>query len=214
MYTFRISPKFFIFFTLIVLIPTTIVSKFLQDLLQQFSSINIVKQLIGWGLIEPPTTVLIIIFLFWLYDAHLWKFWPFCYIHSVPNINGRYEGEGESSFNKKYKMILEIKQTLSNINISSYFEKSLSSSTIANIVKNEHNNWSLSYIYRNNPITVNTDLDMRMHEGFASIEIFDGGKKLKGKYFNDSRERRTHGVFSCKLVGRKKVGYFNLIKLW
>lgn len=206
---FKVTPKFFIYFIIITLGPAMQLAKFFEYLLEQISFIDTIRQFIDLGIIEAPTTVIIIHLLFCLYESYLWKICPFRYIHQIPDINGRYEGEIESSLdNNKYKIALEIKQTLSNVLVSLYSEKSSSASFISNIAKNNHDNWVLSYIYRNNPKTVAGDLDMRIHDGFASLEIFDNGQKLSGTYFNDSRERKTHGLLTCSFIDKKTKGHF------
>lgn len=206
---FRLGYKFYIFFTLITLIPATWLAQFLQAALQR-TSLSLINQFANWGLIEAPTTVVIIGALFLLYELCLWKIWPIKYIHGVPNINGRYDCEGDSSFkNKKHKAFLEIKQTLLNISINLYPEETSSSySIIANIGKNEHGNWALLYIYRNDPKIVTGDLDMRSHIGCANLEIFNDERQLKGRYFNDGRERSTFGSLSCSFVSKKIIGHY------
>lgn len=210
MKSFKVTPKFLIFFTLITVFPATWLAHFFQYLLQHLSSNNLIKQLIDWGLIYTPTTIVIIYFLFWLYEAHFWKVWLFQYIHRIPNINGRYEGETESSFdNHKHKIFLEVKQTLLNISVNLYSsEQSFSHSYIANLVKNEQGNWSLVYIYKSNPITISEDLDMRAHDGSANLQIFPKEQLLKGRYFNDSRERPTFGFLYCRFSSKELKGHF------
>lgn len=124
----------------------------------------------------------------------------------LPNINGRYEGDLMSSFtetkeqNGTYKTAIEIKQTLTNINVCLYTERSRSYSLIANICKNNNGNYELVYVYQNNTSVIGTDSDMRDHNGTAILEISDDGSTLDGNYFNNPRERGRYGKIKVTKV--------------
>jgi len=207
---FEISNRFYIVFTLlfsIVLLPAT---KGINSLLENIDWAPL-KKLVVLGVFEPPTLVILIVLLLWLYVAYLWKCPVLNLIHGVPNINGRYTGSIQSSYDpeKNYKCVLEVRQTLTRVEINLFTERSSSWSVIANIVVNEHGNWALAYIYTNMPKTIEVaDSDMRCHRGFATLEIFEDRVKLEGEYFNHSRERSTHGTISCKRKSRKLKGRY------
>ena len=131
-------------------------------------------------------------------------------IHGIPNINGRYEGEGESSYQDgfKYPVIIEVHQTLLNTLVCLYTERSGSHSVMSAMGQNERRNQYLSYSYKNAPKTVTDDRDMRPHDGFACLEIFDNGDRLEGFYFNDPRERESFGKLVLKRVSRNTQGKF------
>lgn len=209
MQRFRLGPKFYILFTLVTVFPASWVATLLKSSIEQ-SSFDFVKTLGNLGVIEAPTTVALIGLLFWLYQSYLWRIWPFQYLHGVPDIAGRYEGEVESSFESgsKHRIALEIQQTLLSVSVSLYTERSSSFSVIADVGKNQHGNPFLAYVYKNTPRTVSRDLDMRTHDGFASLDIFRAERRLDGFYYNDPRERPTHGKLSCTFVQRARMGRF------
>ncbi len=206
---FKLGPKFYISFVLVTLFPTVWVARLLEDALR-YSPFDFIKSLVELRIIEAPTTVVLIGFLFWAYETSLWRLWPFHYLHKTPYIAGRYKGEIESSYQggTKYPIILEIRQTLSSVAVCLYAEKSPSFSVLAEIGTNEHGNDFLAYAYKNSPRTVSNDLDMRTHDGFASLEIFTKENKLEGFYYNNPRERPTHGKLSCHLMSRERKGHF------
>ncbi|PIT88664.1 MAG: hypothetical protein COU29_02765 [Candidatus Magasanikbacteria bacterium CG10_big_fil_rev_8_21_14_0_10_36_32] len=206
----KINFKFYIYFVLVALIPAVWLANLLQSGLEQ-ASWSAIKQLAVWGVIQAPTTIVIIVFLFFIYESALWRIWPFKFIHRVPNINGRYRGEIESSVNggQKYPTVIEIRQTLLNVSLSLFTERSSSYSALANLIKNEHGGWTLNYIYRNTPRTMSTDIDMRMHEGCAMLNLLkDDIQRLEGSYYNDSRERGTYGKIVCALENKDRIGHF------
>ena len=206
---YKLETKFYVMFTLITVVISTPLAKILQNIVRGFDYPS-VQMLCNLGVIEAPTVIILVLGLFWIYNMYLWKTIPFKYFHNIPNINGRFEGVLESSYSaeNKYNIVIEIEQTLTNIYIKLYSEKSPSYSIISNIGKNEQNNWSVYYIYQNCPTTVNTDQDMRDHTGSASFEIFNNGSRLKGNYFSNPRNRGRYGNFEVNKVDIKLKGHF------
>lgn len=202
---------FYIVFVLLAVYPAQKLAEVLSAVLSKLD-MEFIKQLATWGVLEAPTTVVIIGFLVWLYLNHLWKLPLLNKIHGVPNVNGRYKGKIFSSYNgqeTEYECFLELKQTLTNLSVSLFTSRSSSYSLIANMIKNEHENWGLAYIYSNTPKTTQqSDSDMRCHQGFATFDIF--GKKLEGNYFNHSRERQTYGLIKVTFEQRKTKGHFRI----
>lgn len=206
---YKLEPGFYIIFTLVTLIPALWLARFVQETIEKASVWEPLSKIVELKIFEAPTTVIIIGLLFWVYESFLWRVKPFTYLNGVPNISGRYTGEVESSYDrKKYPIVLEIRQTLLSVGVCLYTERSSSYSIIANVGRNERHNDFLAYIYKNTPKTVSGDLDMRTHDGFACLEIFEKGKNLEGSYFNDPRERGTYGKLSCKKEGPTIKGRF------
>ena len=208
---FKLSPKFYIIFSLLFAIPASFIATSFQNYLSTVNHSSILYKLATLGIIEAPTTILLLIFTFWLIDTWLWRIKGLSFILGIPNdINGRYEGELVSNYdgNKTYTIVIEIKQSLNKILLNLYTENSTSYSMIATIGKNNKNNWAVSYIYQNNTTTVNHDEDMRDHSGTAFLEILDNGSKLKGSYFNNSRERGRYGTIDVNFTGKKLLGCF------
>lgn len=206
---YKLEPRFYIIFTLVALIPSLWLAKLLQKGLGEVSTWEPLSKMAELNIFEAPTTVLIIGILFWIYDSFLWRMPPFTFFNRVPMIMGRYHGEVESSYDgKKHPIIVEIRQTLLSVHVCLYTERSSSYSVIANVGRNERGNNFLAYVYKNTPRTVSSDLDMRTHDGFACLEVFEDGQRLEGSYFNDPRERGTYGKLSCKWVDSKMKGHF------
>jgi hypothetical protein len=208
---FNLSAKFYILITLILIIPATYLSYKIQDFLLSIQAISpTIKQLSEWGIIQIPTGVAILIGLLFLLENYLWKL---KFVNKIfvlpPDINGRFEGEIESSFNNnKHDIVIEIKQKLFSISINLYTNKSSSYSFVASIDKDSHDYWNLYYAYTSDPITISDDADMNRHDGFAIIKILDNGKKIDGYYFNNPRYRGTHGNITCSLKGKRLNGQF------
>ncbi len=161
------------------------------------------------------TAVVILLAMFWLVDKWLWRIKGVRIILPIPpDINGRYCGDLVSSYDKdkgidkKYKITLEIKQSLTRVKINLYTENSSSYSVVASIGKNNQDNWEISYLYQNKTNTVNHNEDMKDHGGAAFLEIFNAGEILKGNYFNNPRDRGRHGSLDLKYQGKNLLGHF------
>lgn len=200
--------RFYAIFVLLTLIPASWLAKVINDALTGIS--GPIGQLVSWGVLQPPAVIVIIGVFFLAYERFLWKYPPFNWAHRMPDINGRYEGEGESSFQDgfKYKVVIEIQQTLLTTLVCLYTERASSHSVMANVGRNEHQNQYLAYWYKNAPKTISDDRDMRPHDGFACLEIFEDGLRLEGSYHNDSRERSTFGKLRLSRVPQSRKGKF------
>jgi hypothetical protein len=205
---FKLGAGFYILFTAIALIPATWIATALQFLLDS-STVPLLGSLARSRIIDAPTAVALVGIFFWVYEKYLWRITIFSVLHGMPYIGGRYEGTAESSHqNQKHSVVIEVHQTLTNVTVCLYTERSSSYSTIAAIGKNGNENRVLAYGYKNTPRTVTNDLDMRAHDGFASLEIFPTEKRLEGYYHNDPRDRSTYGKLSCSFSGAKTLGHF------
>lgn len=209
---FKLTARFYVFFTIIALIPATWLAALIQSLIEN-SSLDILRFLTTTGVTEPPTAVVVILLLFWWYESFLWRIWPLNLLHDVPYIAGRYEGEVESSYkdaggNSKFPIVLELHQSLLHTTVCLYTPRSSSFNQIAILGKNEHGNNFLAYLYKNTPKTVSDDRDMRPHDGFACLEIFPKELRLDGSYYSDPRERGTFGRLSCTRKSRVTSGHF------
>ena len=212
---FKLSAKFYIIFSLIFSIPASDTASWLQSVFNNFKETNILRYFAEMGIIEVPTAVIILLFLFWVTDKWVWRIPGLTSLLRLPdNINGRYEGDLVSSYDKDrkvdktYKIVLEIKQSLTEIKVNLYTNNSCSYSLVASVGKNNQDNWELCYLYQNKTSTVNHDEDMKDHGGAAFLKIFDDGLKLKGNYFNNPRDRGRHGNMDLKYTGRKLLGRF------
>ncbi len=208
---FKLSPTFYIIFSLVLAIPASFVASQAQNYLNTLSQENLLQKLASMGVVEAPTTVVVLLFLFWIIDSCFLKIKGVSRLPGLPyNINGRYEGTLVSSYDetKTYKIILEITQKLTEVSVRLYTENSASYSLVATIGKNNQGNWCISYLYQNNTSTVNHDEDMKDHGGAATLEIMEQGARLKGNYFNNPRDRGRHGSIDAKFVAKKLEGKF------
>lgn len=208
---FKLTPSFYIIFSLVLAIPASYIATITQSYLNSLSADNILQRLASMGVIEAPTTVAILLIVFLLIDRWAWRIKGLSSVFGIPHdINGRYEGSLVSSYDesKTYGIVIEIKQFLTEVRINLYTENSASYSIVGTIGKNFQENWSIAYLYQNNTNTVNHDEDMKDHGGAAFLEIFEEGSLLKGNYFNNPRDRGRHGSIEVKRVSGKRRGCF------
>lgn len=210
MKAFRLTYKFYITFFLVSFIPSFWIAKGVTGILDNVTLLAPTDAMLRMGLIEPPTTVVVMFALFVLTDRLLWKHSPLSNLFRIPNINGRYEGLLVSSYDESqsYKIVVEIQQTLTNVFVTLYTENSSSYSLAADVGVNEHKNWSVFYIYQNRTATVNHNQDMKDHNGTCVLDIFKGGNTLKGNYYNNPRDRGRHGSIEIKRVSGSLKGCF------
>ncbi|HCY17943.1 TPA: hypothetical protein DHT42_01965 [Candidatus Nomurabacteria bacterium] len=214
MKTFSLKSKFYIIFSLLLSVPASFLAMVITAFINSLPPTNFFYNLSSLGIIEAPTTVIILLFFFWLFNEYVWKVYLIRKMIGIPNINGRYEGSLVSTYteskeqNGTYPIAIEINQTLTSINVFLYTERSCSYSLIANLCTNNNNNHELVYVYQNKTSALNTDTDMRDHNGTAYLEIFDDGKILKGNYFNNPRERGRFGKMEVTKVTSKVKGKF------
>lgn len=195
-------------------IPAFWLSSKISIYLSDLPETNVLHYLSSWGFIEAPTAIAIILFIFWMLNNYLWKWLPIRKLFSIPNIDGRYEGELVSSFtetkeqNGTYKTAIEIKQTLTKITVCLYTKRSCSYSLTANLCKNNNSNHELVYVYQNKTSAMGDDSDMRDHNGTAILGIFEDGNKLDGNYFNNPRERGRYGKIKVTKTSSEIRGRF------
>ncbi len=205
MKTFKLNSKFYIIFTIIFLPLSFYLSNYIDNLVKNLNPEGFLGKLTHYGVLETPTTVLVLIFLFWSINTYLWRI-KFVYeVLNIPNINGRYTGYLVSSYDesKKFPIALEIVQTLTDISINLFTEKSCSYSISANLVKNHLGTWSLAYIYQNKTSAMGTNNDMRDHNGTALLDISGDCDNLEGNYYNNPRERGRFGTIKVEFSSGK-----------
>jgi hypothetical protein len=208
MKTFSLGSKFYFIFFIIFSIPSSWVAGRFTDFAKTLPDTNFFHYLFSFGVLEAPSTIVVLLFFFFVSEKWLWQIPPIPYFLGVPNINGRHTGTltsthiGSDEQNGTYNVVIEINQSLTQTNVYLYTERSCSYSLIANICKNHNENDELVYVYQNKTVAMNADKDMRDHHGVASLQIFDSGAVLTGSYFNNPRERGRYGVIDVRRESR------------
>lgn len=150
-------------------------------------------------------------------DEKLWKY-PFMkWLIDLPNLNGRYEGTGESSYEidgKRATMqcAYEIKQTASTIYIDAFFKSdhtgkiTSSGKMISGEIKKDPIGYSVLYfIYENEPEMFEKENGLLNHNGTSVLKYNANDKSLAGKYFTD---RPTQGKICVTFKQDKLLGKF------
>jgi hypothetical protein len=143
----------------------------------------------------------------WKWSIFGWK--PFGFLVDVQNLNGRYTGELNSSFNGGTAMlcVLEIKQNASRIKVYAYFgdlttrlQSSKSVSVSEDLINEDNNTTILSYNFDNKS---EPNLPTGNHFGAATLTCYPD-KKLMGPYFNQKSNTGSINVLfqTHELKGR------------
>lgn len=129
----------------------------------------------------------------------------------IPVVHGRWTGFILSSFDKhstRYPVRVEFNQTLDEIT-STYFDKNaIHHSLIAHFyLKPEFSSRKLIFVYQNDPIVTRAE-ELRSHIGVMELYVDSEGKRMKGTYFNNPRERNTYGEIVLSFKSRNFLGRF------
>lgn len=140
--------------------------------------------------------------LFFLVDKYLWKIFKF--VNMIPNLEGKWNVIGNSSFkdehgeNYKFNMEIEIKQTLTSIEIFAETENSTSKSTMASIEMN-HSKAIFRYTFENTPKNMSND-ELQRHPGMIQLRI-NSNEDMSGDYFS-GKHRLRYGELKLKKVNK------------
>ena len=153
--------------------------------------------------------------LFALINKWLWNIKPFCWMYSVPDFSGRYQGTLLYMFrNEKNEVVSDIMRHIkvitqngSDIVISSWTKEtdgtisSKSTSIEASIVKEKDDTFSLIYNYLNEG---NFEPGFCPHYGTEILKLIENGsgKRLVGKYYTERLPYQTKGKIDLNFVNK------------
>lgn len=150
----------------------------------------------------PALTVAGIIY--WVFDRWLWRYPPFIWLHSIPNLAGTWEGEIESSYGSDDEdgltpidpdgSRLIITQRWSSIEVNYRNPGSSRSRSISARIETDTAEPVLKYIYENDPEGDGLVSSQSPHRGTAVLTLHkDGEDELRGSYFNDQEGGQSYG---------------------
>ena len=176
-------------------------------LLWAFSS-WILANLWGYGFLQGIGPTAIVMCFLSIYDKLLWKYPVFNLMTTIPNLNGYYEGnisfywDGE---NRTKASKMEIKQTCSNIKVTTIFSKekensTQSVSTEAFIKTDEVGDQHLYFYYHNQGSCKDGDT-LDPHDGMNVLKIKKDNNSitLQGYYFTN-RNPQTKGCMEVSKI--------------
>ncbi len=148
---------------------------------------------------SAPSVAGLYTMLYWVFDRHVWR-WRFLRrlgLLSVPDLNGAWTGEIDSSFggegtNRDIKV--NIRQRWASILITLQAGESISRSTMAAVAARDTDSPELTYTYLNEPHGRAADT-MQMHRGTCTLRL--AGDRLEGNYYT-GRGRGTVGELKLK----------------
>lgn len=132
------------------------------------------------------------------FDKWLWKFSSFIPFMNVPDLNGKWEGNLNSSFKDKIdgdlinvKATIQITQTWQEIEIRLKTDKSKSKTVTAAFFTKNPNAIELSYQYQSDP-EPNSVKSMHTHKGTGWVTLAPNMNSFEGGYYN-GRDSKNHG---------------------
>lgn len=192
-YTIEKSPK------VKIIIIITIISGVIAGIITTFfEMLGIIHFSIG-----VPT---ISAFIYFIFKKFLWNIKNLNKLLGHPNLNGIWKVNGISINKEKDEEFswngeITIKQNLDEILITLITEnsKSSSQSTSGNIEYIAGQGFRVNYNYINKPNSTAPE-ELRTHEGYCSIVFSESNNTAEGNYFNNNRDRATHGIMKLQKV--------------
>jgi hypothetical protein len=200
--------KSLIVFVIILSILYSFLAEYIDHLLPTDSTFRNI-----WKYIDLFSTVSLLYLTMLFIDEIGWKLKMFKWLVDVPNLNGRYEGTLESTYqtggaNTKKICAMEIKQTASKIKIFSYYgdpgannQTSIAYSHSEEIIQEEDGFFNVHHIFSGEPDTL--EIQLNNHYGASYMKYFPDIKMLDGSYFN---ERTNKGTFRVTFMQNKLLG--------
>lgn len=126
-------------------------------------------------------------FIYWLisyaFEHWIWKCPAIRWIHKIPNLNGHWKGNLNSSYSDDpISMELEVCQTWSEISFKSKFPKSESYSNTAAIHIEHNRGVSIYFGFHNDSTEISTG--MQSYDGY-NILTLQGKNTITARYFNN-----------------------------
>lgn len=161
-------------------------------------SLNQSNVFVGYFISTSPFVIFAIIF--YAFDNFLWRIKPFSQLLNVPDFNGVWKGEGNSTYNRsqpqKFTVKITINQTFSKIMVDSQFYHSYSESFSAMIDGFNQSRKKLVYSYTNKPEATAKGIQ----EHIGTVEVYMKNQNaLQGNYFTN-RKPLTSGTFNLTRV--------------
>lgn len=148
---------------------------------------------------DAPSVMGILRILETLFDRWLWRIgiWRRLRVVKVPDLNGCWDAEGETSFEKgrSYTAKFRIQQTWAYISIVMETDHSISHSLSASLLINQPEGVTLIYEYRNEPKHGATQT-MHSHRGTCVLRLKDKDI-LEGEYYS-GRDRQNYGGLTLR----------------
>lgn len=141
--------------------------------------------------------------LYWLVDRWLWKYPPLTWVHPIPNLEGEWKGEIESSHGspdgdeltpiEPDGSRLKITQRWSKMEINYRNSDSSSSRSVSARIESDTSWPKLTYVYENEPKGDGIETSQKPHGGTAVLDFYEDEGHLRGKYYNDRSGGQSHG---------------------
>lgn len=197
--------NFKLFLTAIALFSLFVVS-ILLIISEKFNVSEAIKLVWDFGYVTIPLSLI------WFYFERLgwrcwfWK-WTSSFIKFPPDIRGRWEGSlerfGES---EKHSFAIEVKQTLSKLQVYTYSATGHSESILDAIAsdKMEDDDFYLTFLWQGEAGTAEGN-DSRIFNGYTILKLIerDNERILSGNYFTNRKPSQTMGCIEVKWTGLK-----------
>lgn len=148
--------------------------------------------LVGLSMSAPSAFVLFST-IYWSFKRFGWKWAARAGVLSVPDLNGKWTGELNSSHapsSGPVDVAAQITQNWNRISIDVEAGESASESKSGSLRCNDAKT-VLTYTYSNTPSAL-AEEGLSTHAGTAVLKLSQDGKQLTGRYYT-GRDRKTHG---------------------
>jgi hypothetical protein len=197
--------NFKLFLTIIALFSIIIVGVVLI-VTEKYNCGDVVNLVWNYGFVNIPLTFIWFYFEKWGWRCWFWK-WTASFIKFPPDIRGRWEGAlvryGEK---ETHKIVFEIKQTLSKLQVYAYSETGHSDSILDSIASDKmEDDFYLTFLWQGEDCLLpENEKDSRIFNGYTIVKLIerDNERILSGNYFTNRKPTQTMGSIEVKRVDK------------
>jgi hypothetical protein len=185
-----------VFFSVIAIFSMTVIGILLM-ITHKYNWTELITLVWNYGYVTIPLSII------WLYfekkgwQNNFWK-WTFKIMHFPPDLRGRWEGTidrvGE---NCPHKFVIEIKQTMTKLQVYTYSSRGISESLIDTVASDKmEDDFTLCYLWEGETgVLPKQTVESGKFKGFTILKfiVHNQEKKLVGEYFTDRKPKQTMG---------------------
>ena len=200
---YRLNLTFFL--TTIALFSISIVGITLLISKENYCFSDFLYLLLNYSFVTIPLSLI------WLYFEKIgwrnrcWK-WIGRFLNFPPDLRGRWEGTlDRANENNPHKFVIEIKQTMTKIQVNTYSNYGSSSSIIDSICTDKmEDDFILCYLWEGETKPLSTQVgESGIFRGYTILTFIgtNDDKRLKGDYFTNRKPLQTMGVIDVSWIG-------------
>lgn len=182
---------------------------------QKYQFQDFLSLLWNYGFVTIPLSIVWVYFEKVGWRSRYWN-WLNKPLHFPPDLRGRWEGTidriGEES---PHGFIIEIKQTMTKIQVYTYSSRGQSESIIDSIASDKmEDDFTLCFLWEGQTGNLpSQQIESGRFKGYTMLKLIENGqsRKLKGEYFTNRRPYQTMGIIEVTWIGDDLFKQFTVL---